>query len=75
MKALGMRALEWYCPECEVLVVPPNKLALALLEAAGACHKCRLAKTVGHLVETGQVALLDDVLRFTEGYTGFRVTI
>ena len=67
------RALEWYCSKCRALVVPPTKDALALLVAADACHKCRLAETVKHLVDTGQITLLDDVLRFTDDYTGFRI--
>ena len=66
------RALEFWCPQCGALVVPPNKTALALIEASGACHACRLAKTVTHLANTGQIALLEDVLRFNKGYEGFR---
>ena len=73
-----MRALVFNCP-CGAMVCPPNKTALALIEAAGACHKCRLTKTVKHLAEDPlglsgmtRLELLTDVLRFTEGYEGFR---
>ena len=65
-----MRALAFHCP-CGALVVPPSKSALKLIKAAGKCHKCRLADTVDFLRQN-DAKLLDDVLRFTEGYEGFR---
>lgn len=69
------RGLEFWCPKCGALVVPPSEAALALIKAAGVCHVCRLAHTVDHLVETGQLEVLDNVLEFTEGYEGFRFTL
>lgn len=65
-----MRALEFICG-CGAMVCPPNKTALALIEASGMCHKCRLARTVEFLRQN-DVELLADVLRFMEGYEGFR---
>ena len=67
------RDLVYHCPECEAVVVMPNKIALGLVKAAGACHLCRLEKTVEHLISTGDTELLADVLRFTEDYKGFRI--
>ena len=66
-----MRAAVFHCL-CGAIVVPPTKSALKLIVAAGACHACRLAKTVEFLRQNN-VELLDDVLRFTEGYEGFRL--
>lgn len=63
------RALVFYCP-CGALVIPPSKSALKLLEAAGKCQQCRLTSTVAFLRQN--VELLDEVLRFTESYEGFR---
>lgn len=70
---MDARSLVYYCPKCGAMVVLPNLTALRLIQAAGACHLCRLEKTVEHLVSTGNIELLADVLRFTEGYEGFRV--
>ncbi|MFH1486542.1 MAG: hypothetical protein ABIH46_10760 [Chloroflexota bacterium] len=69
------KALKYYCPRCGALVVLPNETALALIQSAGACHKCRLAKTVQHLADTNQIELLADVLRLTSGYEGFRFSL
>lgn len=66
-----MRALEFHC-KCGAIVCPPTKAALRLIEASGMCHKCRLAKTVEHLISVGSIELLSDILRFMEGYEGFR---
>lgn len=67
------RASVFNC-SCGAVVVPPNEIALKMIESAGACHKCRLAKTVEFLRQN-DAELLDDVLRFTEDYAGFRLKI
>lgn len=67
------RSLMYNCPKCGALIMMPNITALRLIEAAGACHACRLAKTVEHLAAAENTELLTDVLRFMEGYEGFRI--
>ena len=56
------KPLVWTCPVCGEPHEYPNQIALGLAVRSGACQMCRLAKTVGHLMDMGDFATLHATL-------------